>query len=143
MDFDTLVTMLKTPETIRIAGECIEELIGTCNIRIFIASYMIAYKTSSVIDEMDSLSTPLVRSATAMLVNWDAILKKKMRCDSSFHGLVQEYLDCFKAWRIPDCEKLVTRIGHALGALYSAQEHLPKDEPEDSSLKVIPNVLLM
>ena len=142
MPFDLLVDMLKTPETIQIARECIEELIGICNVRIFIAAYMIAYKTSLVIEEMDALSTPMVKSATTMLVNWEAIMNKKMQCDSSFHAIVQEYFDCFKAWKIPDTLKLVTRIGHALGALYTSQDYLPVDEPADSALKVIPNHVL-
>jgi hypothetical protein len=36
---------------------------------------------------------------------------------------------------VPDKQKLIARIKHALTALYEAETHLPADEPDDSQLK--------
>jgi hypothetical protein len=37
--------------------------------------------------------------------------------------------------QVPDEQKLIVRIKHALTALYEAETHLPADEPDDSQLK--------
>jgi hypothetical protein len=37
--------------------------------------------------------------------------------------------------QVPDEQKLIARIKHALTALYEAEHHLPADEPDDSQLK--------
>jgi hypothetical protein len=37
--------------------------------------------------------------------------------------------------QVPDEQKLIARIKHALTALYEAETHLPADEPDDSQLK--------
>ncbi len=47
-----------------------------------------------------------------------------------------DYLKKFKAWKVPDENKLVHRIKHALIALYQAEDHLPPDEPKDSTLSI-------
>ena len=44
-----------------------------------------------------------------------------------FQALLRTFLDAFRAWKIPDEERLLTRIRHALLALYQAQAHLPQN----------------
>ena len=136
MSFDALVVHLRNPETIRIAGPCITEVVGACNVRIFLAAYMIAYRPTSVFESMDELSSPLFASAGPVLSAFEEILKNKRSNDDTFHAMAQEYFKCFKTWKVPDSAKLISRIKHALVALYTAEHHLPADEPIDSPLKV-------
>jgi len=136
MEFNMLVAHLRLPDTIAVARDCLGEVIGACNTRIFLAAYMIAFKKSYVFEEMNDQSKALFESAVPMLQTFEAILKKKQRSDAAFVAMTREYFDRFHAWKKPDEEKLVKRIKHALEALYNAQSVLPADEPEDSLLKV-------
>ncbi len=52
----------------------------------------------------------------------------------SFPSALFDYLRDFKAWKISDEARLVSRIKHALVMLYRGKMQLPPDEPEDSQL---------
>ena len=52
----------------------------------------------------------------------------------SFVPALFTYVRDFHLWKVPDEAKLVSRIKHALVALYQARLQLPPDEPEDSQL---------
>jgi hypothetical protein len=117
------------------------------NVRVFLAAYMIAYRSTHVFESMGALEHPLLEAATKLLDCFESIVGVLRDHDGYFaavpHALSEafptllfEYLKCFKAWKVPDEAKLVCRIRHALVALYQAETHLPPDEPEDSRLKV-------
>jgi hypothetical protein len=109
---------------------------------------MIAYRPNQVFESMGTLEQALYESAVSLLTTFQRIIQcirsASMRCfqevpydlTQGFPGMLHQYLQRFKAWKVPDEAKLTCRIKHALIALYQAEEHLPPDEPEDSKLKV-------
>mmetsp|Transcript_4190 Transcript_4190/g.11969 ORF Transcript_4190/g.11969 Transcript_4190/m.11969 type:complete len:567 (-) Transcript_4190:25-1725(-) len=109
---------------------------------------MIAYRPTNVFENMGPLEQDLYESAGPMLASFEAICHAIQTCPTrcfrdvpseltkEFPALLFDYLKRFKAWKVPDEEKLTRRIRHALIALYQAENQLPPDEPEDSRLKV-------
>ena len=136
MDFETLTAHLRRESTLRVARPCIGEVVGECNPRIFLAAYMIAYKPNSVFEVMDDLAKALFDASGPMLSVFEGILNESRVKDAAFEAMTAEYFTRFNAWRVPDTEKLLNRIKHALVALYAAEKHLPDNEPADSPLKV-------
>ncbi len=118
------------------------------DVRVFLAAYMIAYRSTHVFESMGMLEQALLESAVPMINQFhaicDALVATPGRCfqavpsalTEEFPTALFEYLKRFKAWKVPDEAKLTCRIKHALIALYQAEGHLPPDEPEDSKLKV-------
>ena len=117
------------------------------NVRVFLAGYMIAYRSTHVFESMGALERPLLEAATKLIDCFESIVGVLRDHDghfatvphalsAQFTSLLFDYLKCFKAWKVPDEAKLVCRIRHALVALYQAEAHLPPDEPDDSRLKV-------
>ena len=123
------------------------------NVRVFLAAYMIVYRSSHVFESMGTLEQALFESAVPLLNTFHEICSKIMEAKTAgektnftsivptslskeFPTLLFEYLKRFKAWKTPDEAKLLCRIKHALVALYQAESHLPPDEPEDSKLKI-------
>ena len=116
------------------------------NVRVFLASYMIAYRPTHVFEQLGELEVALLNSAKALQGCFETIVaavhngasRSQIPADVTrpFEQLLCEYLKCFKAWKVPDEMKLTCRIQHALIALYMAQGQLPRDEPEDSKLSV-------
>jgi hypothetical protein len=107
---------------------------------------MIAYKQSHVFEEMKELETTLFNSASVFVEFVERIAKLIIERGSfsnipkdltaNFIAYLYKFLKDFKAWKVPDEEKLTRRICHALIALEEAQMHLPEDEPGDSRLSV-------
>jgi hypothetical protein len=122
------------------------ELGGSVNVRVFLASYMIVNRPTHVFEQMGPLEQELFESAKTLqecferivfAVNNGASLSQIPEdVTRPFVPLLCDYLKSFKAWKVPDEAKLTCRIQHALVALYNAQEQLPADEPNDSKLKV-------
>ena len=118
------------------------------NVRVFLAAYMIAFRSTHVFEGMGPLEQALFESAVPMLNMFhaicDALMASPNKCFSDvpsaltkeFPTVLFEYLKRFKAWKVPDEAKLTCRIKHALVALYQAEEHLPPDEPKDSKLRI-------
>ena len=139
MTFDDLVVHVRQPDTLKTTGACLAEVAGACNTKIFLAAYMIAFHPKNVFETMGRLEQDLFDLTGPLVSAFEAIVKKahsKEHTDE-FKAMLQEYLTCFDKWRVPDIEKLVNRIKHALVALYEAENHLPADEADDSRLKVI------
>ena len=116
------------------------------NIRVFLAAYMIAYYPAHVFETMGQMEQSLFDAATPLIVAFEAIADK-IKSDSLFMNVGYEltkdfptllfrYLCHFKAWKVPDEAKLVSRIKTALLALYEAQAHLPPDEDPESKLNL-------
>ena len=116
------------------------------NVRVFMAGFMIAYRPTHVFESMGRLEQELYDAATPLLKRFDTMatcLQRKRHfahvpteLTRDFQAQLIEYLIKFKAWKVPDEAKLVSRIKHALIALYQAREHLPPNEAEDSKLKI-------
>ena len=114
------------------------------NVRVFLCSYMIAYKPSYIFDSIQTLEKALIEAAKLMLSSFDTIIRFTLQKGSlqsidnaylaNFSLLLYDYLRCFKAWKIPDEAKLLKRIKSALTALYQAEALLPADEPADSKI---------
>ena len=147
-----------------IGGECLERLHRLCSllhrisrrpkdpplvsIRVFLAAYMIAYRPSHVFESMDELETALYEASKPLLTAFERLISSMKNYGppfiadraevfaqmKAFPSLLFDYLNCFKAWKVPDEAKLTKRIQHALTGLYQARRHLPEDEPESSAL---------
>ena len=117
------------------------------NCRVFLALYMIALYPSKVFDDTNPLAVALLDSSLPLLKCFEGITQQFMDRDytflnvdadlrSNFSWHLFNYMEKFKAWKVPDEAKLICRVKHALVALYSAEEQIPREEPEDSRLKV-------
>jgi hypothetical protein len=116
------------------------------NTRVFLAAFLIVGWPTRVFESMDDLETKLLESATALLASFEQIVSEitKVKVFKNvpysitrpFHTLLMDYLRDFQAWKAPDEAKLITRITHALIALYQADQSLPPDEPANSKLKM-------
>jgi hypothetical protein len=106
------------------------------NVRVFLASFMIAYRSTNVFESMHKRENDLQVAAIEMLKVFDMICydiyKRSPAADSSqavkkainFPGVLHNYLKAFQTWKIADEAKLTARIKHALNALYQAESHL-------------------
>jgi len=118
------------------------------NVRVFLAGYMIAHKPSHVFESMGALEQSLSEVACQLLGTFqtiiDAVRDSPHRSFSSvpsellLNFLVQlaRYFESFKAWKVPDEAKLISRVKHALIGLYQAELSLPATEPLDSPVRV-------
>jgi hypothetical protein len=116
------------------------------NVRVFLASFMIAYKQPHVFEEIKELETALIESATVFVELVERIARLILKQGSfsnlpkdataNFSACLHKFFRDFNAWKIPDEAKLTRRIWHALVALEDAEIYLPEDEPEDSRLRV-------
>jgi hypothetical protein len=114
--------------------------------RVFLASFMIAYKQSYVFEDIRELETTLLGSATVFVELMERIARLIIEQGSfsnipkdvtaNFSACLFRFLRDFNAWKVPDEAKLTRRIWHALIALEEAQMHLPEDEAADSRLSV-------
>ena len=113
------------------------------NVRVFLAAFMIAHRPTHVFEAMGQLEQALFESACAMLSCFkqvcDAIMlsandslcfgqKMNQEISKNFGLFLFEYLQRFKAWKVPDEAKLCCRIRHALLALYQARQHVDETE---------------
>ena len=108
----------------------------TINIRVVLASFMIAYHIKSVFEGEGARETAVQTAARALTEMIQSILDHIVGggewrdldagVPSKFLVLMTEYMSTFKAWKVPDEQKLVKRIEHALTSLYkvSASFHL-------------------
>ena len=163
INFESLVTFLRDKNVILTTKMCLQRIHRLCilrhgnsqnltskdvNIRVFLAGFMIAYHSTHVFENMGNLETNLYEIAIPLFEKFERICKIIQTSNNhSFqdvpHSVTKdfvptlfEYLKRFKTWKIPDENKLVQRIKHALIALYNAQRHLPSNEPEDSKIKI-------
>ena len=153
--FDRLVDYLREKTTVARTKACLERfhrlsnlLHGVnadepdiINVRVFLASYMIAVYPRNVFDNMGVLENKVQKSAKLLVDNFEKILYSTVsfleipsNITKSFPFLLFDYLRDFKAWKVPDDAKLVCRIKHSLVGLYQAIRKLPSDEPKDSRL---------
>ena len=118
----------------------------TVNVRVVLAGFMVAYKSTNVFESVGPLEQALMESATRLIASFEEICNRIMHCRSfskvpaeltkDFPTLLFKYLKCFKAWKVPDEAKLSCRIKWALVALYRSKEYLSPNEPPDSKLRI-------
>lgn len=120
---------------------------NTINVRVFLASFMIAYHPRSVFERVRQLETELIDASIKMLAVFDAIclaiidthgdsFNKKPDDEAlTFPGVLHAYLKAFEAWKLLDEAKLTDRIKHALNALYHAEDHLIEGDQDTARLR--------
>lgn len=132
------------------------------NVRVFLAAFLITYRSNHVFEMMGELEITLKNSAMVMLRSFEEILVKiQEKCRTTttsssmiavsprlpgddnrhiiskdFVPMLLQYLTDFERWKVPDKAKLMRRIVRALVALYEAEGQLPVDEPENSRVKI-------
>jgi hypothetical protein len=86
---------------------------GNVNARVYLAAFMIAYRPTHVFESMGALETALYDSAYPLTTRFQSILECIARVGGAFQAVPVElttgflemlhlYLDCFKAWKVPD-----------------------------------------
>lgn len=118
----------------------------TVNVRVFLSMYMVVLRPTYVFEEFCPSATAVMDSGRLLLTCFGGIITSildgstfsnlDVNLRASFTELLFDYLTKFNAWKVPDMEKLIGRIRHALIAIYGAQLSLPVNEPEDSRLSV-------
>ena len=163
ISFEALVVFLREKHIIKVSKDALQRIHILCcnrhgtpsktladpssiNVRVFLAAYMIAYRPTHVFESMGSLEQALLESAIPLLEAYDKICrsilsegcfaKTPSSITANFTTLLFEYLKRFKAWKVPDEEKLAMRLKHALVALYIACDKFPPSEPADSKLRL-------
>lgn len=161
-----LTAFLRNKVVVKTAKACLERIHRICNlrnkvgptpgqeqprvnVRVFLAIYMIVSHPDKV---FESLSEPLVqplRDAASKFLDHFEIICSAIRdhphkaynelpldLTQDFGVNLAEYYRAFQAWKAPDEIKLITRIKHALIALFQAYTHLPSNEPANSPLRL-------
>jgi len=161
-----LTTFLRNKVVVKTAKACLERIHRICNlrnkvgptpgqepprvnVRVFLAIYMIASHPDKVFESLsDPLVQPLRDAASKFLDHFETICSAirdhphkaynelPLDLTQDFGVNLAEYYRAFQAWKGPDEIKLITRIKHALVALFQAYSHLPPDEPANSQLRL-------
>ena len=154
------MALLRERHILSATGDCVQEIMWACksrhpgevgadfnsSSRVIVAAYMIACHQASVFESMEVLERALFEAAVKMIRSFELIISSVLN-SGSFESVPEEvsarfrdelfaYFRCFTEWKVPDEARLLTRIRHALVAMYEAQAHLPEDEPENSALSV-------
>ena len=157
--FIDVVNLLKSEKCVHVTKELLQNIhlhamfrhgnpsrTKAVNVKIILASYMIRYHTDQVFETVGYFETNLLQASVALLDCFDRICNAIHTSNShrfqdvphdttsGFVNLLESYLQSFTAWKKPDEAKLMSRIQHALTALYKAKAQLPPDEPADSTL---------
>lgn len=116
------------------------------NTRVFLSAYMVHFGPDFVFETVDGESKKeLMEAAWALIESFHRIceeLQTKAVQDVDralvvdFPPRMVVYVQKFKAWKIPDEDKLACRIKHALSALYAARDQVCGAEPSNSKLVV-------
>ncbi|EKX31294.1 hypothetical protein GUITHDRAFT_122507 [Guillardia theta CCMP2712] len=117
------------------------------NVRVFLAAFMIIARPESCFECIGRLERTVEDAAKRLVSTFKDICSRVEDSKSrpvtlyDWHSWIcflkqlDEYLDAFKAWKIPDENKLTERIKHALLAVYRAESHLHPDNEEYDSMK--------
>lgn len=152
ISFEALVVFLREKNIIAVSKACLQRIHCLCirrhgtpcrsltpeivNVRVFLAAFMIAYRPTHVFESMGELEQSLLESAGPLIEALEGICGSlrgqgfasvPSTLTVGFTPMLFEFLKRFKAWKIPDEAKLITRIKHALLALYQAEALLGED----------------
>jgi len=150
--FESLLTLLRQRYMITITKKCldkfkylssifheIEVVIERKTARLFLASYLIAFKKEYVFDNPNGELEVLLFDSANVLINAFEKICVKLSIGECFHNIDKEltqslyivfidYLDKFKKWQSFDEIKLIGRIKHVLFALLEAKANLSPDD---------------
>lgn len=162
--FDSLVVFLKEKSIISACKACLQRIYKLCilrhgslntsltpeniNINVFLGGFMIAYKSTCVFENIDTLENALLEATIPLITTFQNICKTI--CSSAKHNfqdvpyvitkdfsmMLFKYFKCFKAWKKQDNDKLIYRLKHTLTALYQTEENLPHNESENPKIKI-------
>jgi hypothetical protein len=160
-----LTTFLRNKVVVKTAKACLERIHRICNlrnkvssipgqeqsrinVRVFLAIYMIAAHPDKVFESLSDPSVqPLRDAASRFLDQFEAICSAirdhprkaynelPLDLTADFGANLAAYFRAFQAWKVPDELRLITRVKHALVALYQAHSQLPSHEPANSPLR--------
>ena len=128
---------LRKPETIAATADFLKAVIAECakehgesvsiNTRTFLASYMIAFRRNKVFITMGERERELYSCSRLLIEEFEAIADTVLASGglpqtSRMIPLILEYIRRYRAWKIPDQERVVGQIKDALRALYGTQD---------------------
>jgi hypothetical protein len=136
--FETLVPYLRDETVLSATKACVQRVQMLCSrqeplrrdvhIRVFLTAYMIAHFPTHVFETVGELETALIQCAVPLVAHFHQIcesIRTEGRFVSSdltdgFPVLLCNFMDRFKAWKVPDEAQLAVRIKGALAAMYQA-----------------------
>jgi hypothetical protein len=153
ISFDGVTAFLRRPETERLMTKTVLRVFYLCygrrnthriaeanlNIRVFFAAYMIHRDAKAVFESIGPLEAALLPLSVRLLMEFERlclelstgpIQKIDRGLVMQFPDTLNEYVSAFKAWKIPDEEKLANRLKHALNALYATEAEVDGCEQE-------------
>lgn len=113
------------------------------NVREFLVSHLIVAHRNRVFEDYGHLEETLFSSSEKILEKFEMICGRIQETEGNmgpgemrtitqgFIQLLSSYLIDFSKWKIPDQEKLLRQIKHALVALYQAHNTLPQGNEQD------------
>ena len=117
------------------------------NVRIFLASYMVAWYPKQVFESEGDLEKKLTQAAIEMLAIFDPLCDEIIESENwvdmndaidraiMFPGAFHAYMKAFEAWKGRDEKRLNGRIKHALNALQEADDQLLEYEAGFHSMR--------
>jgi len=150
--FDRLVAFLKMGNVIKHSKMLLFRVVAMCvqlfgkvadssnnvsvvqvHSRIFLASFMVSGRPNHVFESLGAMERELMEASNVMLHKFEGMIRalREHGIDAfrshgaDFQQVLLDYLVKFKTWKVPDEHKLLTRIKHALVALYQARAHVP------------------
>jgi hypothetical protein len=137
LDFPALVHKLRSPSLCKPHARFVRKMLKTIidcpelesfNPRIILAAFMIVLHPARSFEAgvtPGSLEEAVFRSGTAMLQAFDAICKAAPSARTelilTFKEPLLSYTQDFKAWKIPDENRVISRLERALLAIYEAK----------------------
>lgn len=165
MGFEALVPFLRHQQTIKATKDILQRFheqaihvhgmpdvapedlntVKNVNVRVFVASYMIAFFPGHVFESTGLLESELRKSSTELITCFEEMVAQFNANNMGFTGISNSvrgkfinllfgYLIIFKKWKVPDEAKLTIRIRKAIRALHIATLQLPADENPNSRL---------
>ena len=101
----------------RVLGSIVPDMVNT---RVFLAAYMVVFRSGNVFEIMDSLASDLCNSAIPVVTQFESIVQEivtvgcfgnvRYEITLGFPSIMHEYLSKFKLWKVPDEARLTVRI---------------------------------
>ena len=143
MDFLGVVTKSRSNTLIQALKNFMDKLNPIMNLtgnnlinpRRFIAIYMISLHPTHVFEMQmtpENLEGRLFQSASTLVRAFDEICKAspdaRLPLIRQFKTPLLQYMRDFEAWRIPDAERILVRVEHALVVIYNARQQLEETD---------------
>jgi hypothetical protein len=153
ISFEGVTAFLRRPDTESLMKKTVLRVFYLCygrrnthriaeadlNIRVFFAAYMIHRDAKAVFESIGPLEAALLPLSEKLLMQFERLCLELaagpiQEIDKAlamqFPDTLNEYVSAFKAWKIPNEEKLASRLKHALDALYATEAEVEGCEQE-------------